>query len=78
MKFGEFSVSKADLIGYYWSGKHKRVVKGINIITLYYTDPHDFCVPINFRIYDSNDNKTKNDYFREMLEEVLLWGLNPL
>ena len=68
---------KSDLIGYYWSGKHKRVVKGINIITLYYTDPHGFCAPVNFRIYDPNDNKTKNEYFREMLEEALLWGLKP-
>ena len=26
-------------VGYFWSGKHHRVVKGINLITLYYTDP---------------------------------------
>ncbi len=25
-------------IGYYWSGKHHKVTKGINLITLYYTD----------------------------------------
>ena len=30
--------SKTDLIGDFWSGKHKRVVKGINLITLYHTD----------------------------------------
>ena len=27
------------LVGHIWSGKHHRVVKGINLITLYYTDP---------------------------------------
>lgn len=27
-----------ELIGYFWSGKHHRVVKGIQLITLYYTD----------------------------------------
>ncbi len=26
---------KSELIGYFWSGKHKRSVKGINLITLY-------------------------------------------
>ncbi|CDH45193.1 hypothetical protein BN874_2140017 [Candidatus Contendobacter odensis Run_B_J11] len=26
-------------VGHFWSGKHHGVVKGINLITLYYTDP---------------------------------------
>ena len=30
--------NKTKLVDYFWSGKHKRVVKGINLITLYYTD----------------------------------------
>ncbi len=38
---------KAELIGYYWSGKHKKVIKGINLITLYYTDPEDKSFPVN-------------------------------
>ena len=29
------------------------------------------------RIYDKTENKTKNDYFQEMLTEVLGWGLEP-
>ena len=32
-------VAKSELIGYYWSGKHHKSIKGINLITLYYTDP---------------------------------------
>jgi hypothetical protein len=64
-------------LGYYWSGKHHRVVKGINVITLFYTDLQGRQQPINFRIYDKNDGKTKNDYFLEMLEEVRAWGLEP-
>ena len=35
-------------------------------------------MPINYRIYDKQEGKTKNDYFREMLEEVVEWGLKPL
>lgn len=65
------------LVGHFWSGKHHRVVKGINLITLYYTDPDGKHMPVNYRIYDKSDSKTKNDYFQDMLDEVLLWGLNP-
>jgi hypothetical protein len=50
-------------------------VKGINLITLYYTDIHDQHQPINFCLYDKREGKTKNDYFQEMLEEVLAWRL---
>ena len=67
-----------DLIGYHWSGKHKRAVKGISLITLYYTDIHGVKVPVNYRVYNKNDNMTKNDYFKTMITEVLLWGLQPL
>lgn len=69
--------NKAELIGYFWSGKHHKVFKGINIVTLYYNDPEGKSVPINYRIYDKREGKTKNDYFREMFEEVVAWGLKP-
>ncbi|OLN14516.1 hypothetical protein BUE68_12515, partial [Corynebacterium diphtheriae] len=29
---------------------------------------------LNFRIYDKSESKTKNDYFMDMLSEVLSWG----
>lgn len=64
-------------VGYFWSGKHHRVVKGINLITWYYTDPQGHHQPINYRIYDKTANQTKNDYFQEMLVEGLAWGLEP-
>ncbi len=64
-------------VGYFWSGKHPRVVKGINLITLCYTDSHGHHQPINDRIYDKTANQTKNDYIQEMLVEVLAWGLEP-
>ena len=68
---------KAELIGYFWSGKHHQVFKGINIVTLYYCDPERKSVPVNYRIYDKQEEKTKNDYFREMFEEMISWGLLP-
>jgi hypothetical protein len=65
------------LVGYCWSGKHHRVVKGINLITLYYTDVRGHHRPVNYRLYDKADGKTKNDYFQDMFAEVLAWGLEP-
>ena len=64
-------------VDYFWSGKHHAVVKGINLITLYYTDPQGQHQPVNFRVYDKKEGKTKNDYFQDMLAEVLSWGLEP-
>ena len=65
------------LVGHCWSGKHHRVVKGLNLITLYYTDVQGRHQPVNYRIYDKSEGKTKNEYFRERLAEVLEWGLAP-
>lgn len=70
--------TKAKLIGYFWSGKHHQVFKGINIVTLYYRDPDGKAMPINYRIYDKQEGKTKNNYFREMIEEVIELGIKPL
>jgi len=66
-----------ELIGYFWSEKHHRTVKRICLITLYYTDPQGISIPINYRIYDKQENKTKNDYLKEMIDEVLAWELQP-
>jgi DDE superfamily endonuclease len=70
-------VKKTLLLGYYWSSKHSKAVLGISLITLYYTSANGLRVPINYRLYSKEDNKTKNDYFREMIEEVLHWGVRP-
>ena len=67
----------AELIGYFWSGKYHKTIKGINLITLYYSDIQGNSVPINYRIYDKKEGKTKNAYFQEMLIEVMDWGVNP-
>lgn len=69
--------NKAELIDYFWSGKHKKVVKGINIVTLYYTDPNGVSVPVNYRLVNKKEGQTKHDYFLEMLTEVEAWGLKP-
>ena len=71
-------LDKTELIGYYWSGKHKKTIKGINLITLYYTDGKGSSFPVNYRLYNLAEGKTKNDYLREMVEEVIEWGIKPI
>ena len=66
-----------ELIGYFWSGKYHKSIKGLNLITLYYSDRQENSVPVNYRIYDKKEGKTKNDYFKQMLLEVTTWGLKP-
>jgi len=39
-------------VGHYGSGKHKRLILGINLVALYYKDTQGIGVPINFRIYE--------------------------
>ena len=65
------------LVYRHWSGKQKEVVRGINLITLLWTDGIR-CVPIDYRLFDKDrDGKTKNDHFAEMLLEAFERGLNP-
>jgi hypothetical protein len=65
----------AALISCFWSGKYHKSTKGINLITLYYSDVYGNSVRINYRIYGKKEGKTKNDYFQEMLKEVIDWGV---
>lgn len=63
-----------DLVGHFWSGKHRCVVNGLNLVILYYTDVQGLHLPLNYRVYDKSAGKTKNAYFQDMLAEVLEWG----
>src|SRR5207253_1282592 len=62
-----------ELIGYFWSGKHHRVVKGIQLITLYYNDKSGKSVPINYRIYNKEEGKTKNQIDPNTVEYPQKW-----
>ncbi len=66
-----------DLVGWHWSGKHHRVVKGINLLTLLWTDG-DRHVPCDYRIYDkAHDGCSKNDLFAQQLRTAKARGMNP-
>jgi DDE superfamily endonuclease len=68
---------KTELVAKFYSGRHHKTVLGINLIVLHYTDIQGVSVPVNWRVYRHREGKSKNDYFKEMYNEVLLWGLQP-
>ncbi len=67
---------RMDLVGYLWSGKHQRAVKGIGLVTLLWTDG-DRHLPCDYRLYDAADGLTKNDHFRALLETANARGFRP-
>ena len=73
----KFYSRKIELVTRHWSGKHKRVVSGINLITLLWTDGERY-LPVDFRIYNkSADGLTKNDHFLSMLNTAAERGFTP-
>ena len=68
---------KIGLVTRHWSGKHRGVVRGINLITLLWTDG-DRQIPCDYRLFDkAKDKLTKNDHFRAMLREAHQRGFAP-
>ncbi len=66
-----------DLVCRHWSGKHHKVVRGINLLTLVWTDGNGI-IPVDFRLYDfENDSKTKNDHLQDLLRIAKLRGFRP-
>jgi hypothetical protein len=60
-----------------WSGKHKRVVQGINLTSLLWSNG-DKHIPCNYRLYEKAvDGATKNDHFRAMLTTAHERGFKP-
>lgn len=64
-----------------YSGNEHGLVYGINTVNLLWTDKEKF-VPIDYRIYrkgtSDNQNKNKNQLFREMLKRAVNKGFSPL
>ncbi len=65
-----------ELVTRHWSGKHHAVVRGINLVTLLWTDG-DRHIPCDYRIYDKADGRTKNDHFGDMIRAAYARGLKP-
>ena len=65
------NTNRSELIIYYYLVKHHDILKGINIVTFYYTDPQTLRILINYKIITLKDKKTKNKLFGEVLKEIL-------
>ena len=78
---------KIELVSRHWSGKHPRVVWGINLLSLVWTcdqeeSPVAPVVPLDFRVYDVNADQngrhyTKNDHFRALVSAAKARGMCP-
>jgi putative transposase len=65
------------LVTRHWSGKHGRVVQGINLISLVWTDG-DCRLPCDFRLYNKEqDGLSKNDHFQHLIEQAHQRGFDP-
>jgi putative transposase len=68
---------KIALVHRHWSGKHHRIVAGINLVTLVWSDD-THAVPCDYRLFDApNDGDPKNDHFRAMLKTAQQRGFTP-
>ena len=68
---------KMEIVTRHWSGKHKQVVSGINLITLMWTDG-DSQIPCDYRLYNKqHDNLTKNDHFQALISTAHQRGFCP-
>lgn len=68
---------KIELVTRHWSGKHRHVVLGINLLTLLWTNG-EALIPCDFRLYDKPmGGHTKNEHFRAMLEVAKARGFAP-
>lgn len=72
---------RIELVTRHWSGKHRRVVMGINLLTLLWTDGNT-ALPCDCRLYgeeikDNGKPKSKNEYFQEMVTTAKARGFRP-
>jgi hypothetical protein len=66
-----------ELVTRHWSGKHRAVVQGINLVTLLWTNGDSY-LPCDYRLYDkASDHLTKNEHFRALLETARARGFTP-
>jgi len=69
---------KIELVTYHWSGKHRRVVRGINLQALLWIDGKSL-IPCDFRFYAKvQDGKIKNNHFQAMLKEDRERNFEPM
>jgi len=66
------------LVAPFWSGKHQRILRGINLVGAAWTDG-DAVYPTDYRLVDPAEvpKRTKNDLFRDLLAAAKARGFAP-
>jgi hypothetical protein len=73
----KLSSRQIELVTRHWSGKHRQVVQGINLITMLWTDG-ERSIPVDYRIYDKeNDGLRKNEHLQAMRKQARQRGFAP-
>lgn len=73
----KFYAEKMELVTPHWSGKQRRVVQGINLMTLLWTQGDSY-IALDYRLDEKSvDGKTKNHHFRSMLETAKARQFSP-
>ena len=67
---------KIECVGFHHSGKHKRVVRGICLVSIIWTDGKR-AFPIDFRVYQKDNGISKNEHLRDMLRTAKERGFSP-
>lgn len=68
---------RIELVHRHWSGKQHRVVSGINLVTLLWSDG-TAAIPCDYRLFDKpTDGLTKNDHFLAMVATAKQRGFQP-
>ena len=70
------SAKRIDLVTRHWSGEHREVVRGINLITPLWTDG-DRKIPVDYRLDSEADGLSEHDHFWEMLLMARGRGFGP-
>jgi putative transposase len=67
---------KNELVGFHWSGNAHKVIRGISLVNLLATK-EDTCIPIDYRVYETDGTKNKNEHFIDMLNSAKERGFEP-
>jgi putative transposase len=75
-KYSQFN----ELAKVQYSGNLHHVTNGISLVNLLWTgDQGEEYVPVDYRVYQKeNDDRTKNDHFRDMLKRAKKRGFKPI
>jgi putative transposase len=60
---------KNELAGFHWSGNSHKVIRGISLVNLLATH-EDACIPVDYRVYETDAPKNKNEHFLDMLNSA--------